>query len=148
MEPVPLQAPGDVPKRSAGAPAGRLRTSVGLRLLGVANVGVAVAVMAVSLTSAVGRGQVSGILPPAFLAAFTLLVGTRFALMPFLAWDDREVTVLNPFVKRTVPWSAIDEVLAGGTCLGFRLSSGRRSRPGAQPRGQGRAAAGGAAAER
>ena len=107
-------------------PGGQLRTSVALRLLGVGLIIVSAAGIVVSLTSSVDRGKASGVLFPVILIAGTTLVDTRFSLLPYVAWDQTQVTVGNPFFMKTIPWSDIEQVIPGQICLGFRLRNGRR----------------------
>lgn len=104
---------------------GRLRPHIGIQLSAAVLLIVAAVGMVVSLTSQVDRGQVSGIAFGLIFVGVPLLVGTRIAYLPYLTWDQTEVTVANPFVTRAIPWADIERVLPGQLSLGFERRTGR-----------------------
>lgn len=107
---------------------GRARPSIALQGLGVALIIASVAAMVASLMSSRDRSQISGLGIGLLIVAPMLLFGTRFSLRPAVEWDGTQVTVVNPFMKRTIPWSDIEQVISGEFCLGFRLRNGRKAR--------------------
>jgi Bacterial PH domain len=96
-----------------------------MRLVGVALLVVALSVAVVSIRSDRTVGDWASLPFLGVMLTATLIFGTRFSLVPRISWDPSGVTVHNPLRINTLPWSHIDDFVAGSFALRINTTNGK-----------------------
>ena len=96
-----------------------------VRLMGVGLIAVTLSAVVASIRSDRSVGNWGALPTLGAIVAILLVFGTRCSLLPRISWNSSGVTVHNSMRIITLPWSEIDDFVAGSFALRINMTDGK-----------------------